>query len=93
MDHVYIEKINQHVGQEISIKGWLYNKTAKGKLRFLLIRDGTGIIQAVAVQKDLSPGMFESLDKVFTCTPGDSHKGQGGILTARAGEAGTIHNQ
>lgn len=64
MYHVYIEKINQHVGQEISIKGWLYNKTDKGKLRFLLIRDGTGIIQAVAVQKDLSPVMFESLDKL-----------------------------
>ena len=64
MGHVYIEEIGRHVGQEVSIKGWLYSKTDKGKLRFLLIRDGTGMIQAVAFQKDISSEILESIDKL-----------------------------
>ena len=51
MSPVYIEEIARHHGEEVTLKGWLYNKTEKGKLRFLLVRDGTGIIQAVVFQK------------------------------------------
>jgi len=57
-DQVYIRDIAQHVGQEITIKGWLYNKTDKGRLQFLMVRDGTGMIQAVAFKKELSPEAF-----------------------------------
>ena len=52
-EHVYIRDIAQYVGQEITIKGWLYNKRDKGRLQFLLVRDGTGTIQAVAFEKEL----------------------------------------
>ncbi|MCH8819401.1 MAG: asparagine--tRNA ligase, partial [Acidobacteria bacterium] len=62
MPHVYVEDIAQHVGQEVTLKGWLYNKTDKGKLRFLLIRDGTGVLQAVVFQKNVSPEVFEATD-------------------------------
>ncbi|GAB4235416.1 MAG: asparagine--tRNA ligase [Acidobacteriota bacterium] len=62
--HVYIEDVHRHVGAEITIKGWLYHKTDKGKLRFLLVRDGTGIIQAVVFQKNVSPEVFEAADSV-----------------------------
>ncbi len=62
MPHVYIQDIAEHVEQEVTLKGWLYNKTDKGKLRFLLIRDGTGVIQAVVFQKNVSPEVFQATD-------------------------------
>ncbi|MEE8161054.1 MAG: asparagine--tRNA ligase [Acidobacteriota bacterium] len=64
MSHAYIEDIGQHVDQEVTIKGWLYNKTDKGKLHFLMIRDGTGVIQAVVFQNNVSSHVFEETDKL-----------------------------
>src|SRR5438067_2516325 len=61
---IRIQDIASHVGQEVVIQGWLYNKTDKGKLQFLHLRDGTGILQAVAFQKDLSLEAFEAAQKV-----------------------------
>ncbi|MFP4322805.1 MAG: asparagine--tRNA ligase [Anaerolineales bacterium] len=54
-----ISNIGQHVGEEITIQGWLYNKTGKGKLQFLKVRDGTGIAQAVAFRGEVSDEVFE----------------------------------
>lgn len=62
--HIYIQDIPAHEGEEVTIKGWLYNKTDKGKLQFLLVRDGTGIIQAVAFKEDASPEVFAAAEKV-----------------------------
>ncbi|MFQ5929748.1 MAG: asparagine--tRNA ligase [Acidobacteriota bacterium] len=62
MPHVYIADIAEHADQEVTVKGWLYNKTHKGKLRFLLVRDGTGILQAVVFQKNVPPEVFEASD-------------------------------
>lgn len=61
---VYVEEIAAYVGQEVTIKGWLYNRTDKGKLQFLLVRDGTGIIQCVASQKDLPAEVFAAAQRV-----------------------------
>ena len=44
---VTISDLKDHVDQEVTIQGWLYHKTGKGKLVFLQMRDGTGICQAV----------------------------------------------
>ena len=56
---VYIRDIADYVGQEVTLKGWVYNRTDNGKLQFLVIRDGTGFIQAVAFQKELPAEVFE----------------------------------
>jgi len=58
MKWVYIKDIARYQDQEVIIKGWLYNKRSSGKIHFLLIRDGTGIIQAVMEQRHLSPEIF-----------------------------------
>jgi asparaginyl-tRNA synthetase len=58
--YVLIEDIATHEGKEITLKGWLYNKTDKGRLQFLLVRDGTGVIQAVVFEDDVSPQAFEA---------------------------------
>jgi len=59
-EHVYIRDVARHVGEEITVKGWLYGKTDKGRLQFLLVRDGTGIIQGVAFERELAPEAFEA---------------------------------
>ena len=59
-DRVAIERIAEHVGQEVTIKGWLYAKTGKGKLQFLQVRDGTGILQCVVFRKEVPLEVFEA---------------------------------
>jgi asparaginyl-tRNA synthetase len=59
-EHMFIEQIAEHVGEEVTIKGWLYAKTGKGKLQFLQVRDGTGILQCVVFKKEVTPEVFEA---------------------------------
>ena len=58
---IRIEHIAQYDGQEVTIKGWIYATTGKGKLQFLRLRDGTGIIQAVAFRPELGDELFEMI--------------------------------
>lgn len=58
--YVYIENLKEYVSQEVTLKGWLYNKRGKGKLQFLILRDGTGICQCVVFQSNVSEKDFES---------------------------------
>jgi asparaginyl-tRNA synthetase len=60
----YIDKIADYVGQEVIICGWLYNIRTSGKLMFPQFRDGTGIIQGVVSQKDVSPEVWEGFQKL-----------------------------
>jgi asparaginyl-tRNA synthetase len=55
---IQISDIARHDGQEVTLRGWLYNRTDKGRLQFLLVRDGTGIVQCVGFKKELSEEMF-----------------------------------
>src|SRR3979409_2595290 len=60
MPVVAIQDVGQHEGQEITLRGWLYNLREAGKLLFPIFRDGTGTIQGVVSLKD-QPAAFESL--------------------------------
>ena len=62
MKRVYIEEIGEHVGEEVILKGWLYNRRSSGKIHFLQVRDGTGVIQAVVSRGDVSGEVFELSD-------------------------------
>jgi len=62
--HVYIEDIGKYEGREVQIKGWLYNRRSSGKIRFLLIRDGTGIIQSVIAKGEADDRVFDTADRV-----------------------------
>jgi len=59
---VYIEDIHRHEGEEVTLKGWLYNKRSSGKLHFLQIRDGTGVLQCVMFKGDVTPEEFAAAD-------------------------------
>ncbi len=53
-----IDKIGDYTGQEVRLSGWLYNKRSSGKIKFLVVRDGTGIIQCVMVKNELPEDVF-----------------------------------
>ena len=61
---IYIEDLSKHTGEEVSISGWLYNKRSSGKVRFLIVRDGTGILQGVLVKANLSEEIFNQFDEL-----------------------------
>ncbi len=58
---IRVEEIAKHDQQEVTIQGWVYNRTDKGKLVFLLVRDGSGFAQCVAFKDDLDPAVFDQL--------------------------------
>jgi asparaginyl-tRNA synthetase len=64
MDFNYIEALPQLEGKQATIKGWLYNKSSKGKIHFLWIRDGTGIVQAVMVKGEVDDETFGLYDQL-----------------------------
>ena len=58
-----ISNIGTYENQKVTLKGWLYNKRSSGKIMFLILRDGTGIVQCVVSQKDVGQDLFARLDK------------------------------
>ena len=63
MKGVYVEDVGAHEGSEVTVRGWVYNKRSSGKLQFILLRDGTGIIQCVAF-RELFAGAVQALDRL-----------------------------
>jgi asparaginyl-tRNA synthetase len=61
---IQISKVGEFEGKEIAIKGWLYNKRSSGKLRFLLVRDGSATIQCVVFKNDVSEEAFNAADSL-----------------------------
>ena len=64
MDQIYIKDISKHVGEEITIKGWLYNQRSSGKLIFPQIRDGSGTIQGVVFKKNVPERVWSDFEKL-----------------------------
>jgi asparaginyl-tRNA synthetase len=64
MKQTYISEVSKHLGEEISIKGWLYNRRSSGKLTFLEIRDGSAIIQGIVSKKAVSEQCWNDSERV-----------------------------
>jgi asparaginyl-tRNA synthetase len=62
MTHVYIDKIGEHVGESVTVKGWLHNRRSSGKIHFLVVRDGTGFLQVVMGKNDVPEDTFKAAD-------------------------------
>ena len=62
MTRVYIEELSHHVGNRVTLKGWLAGKRSSGKIHFLQVRDGTGVCQCVASMADLGAERFAAAD-------------------------------
>src|SRR5919106_4559265 len=86
MSLVYIEDIARHAGQEVTIRGWLRNKREKGKLHFLIVRDGTGDLQAVVSKSAVGDEQFahsaaltQESSVILTGTVRQDARAQGGF--------------
>lgn len=62
--HVLVKRLSLHEGAVVTLKGWLYNARSKGKLHFLQLRDGTGIVQCVVAAADTTPEVFEAAGRL-----------------------------
>ncbi len=63
MSQTYIDQLKDHIGESVTLKGWLYNKRSSGKLVFLQLRDGTGIVQCV-VFKPNDEALYDLADSL-----------------------------
>ncbi|MCB0412029.1 MAG: asparagine--tRNA ligase [Bdellovibrionales bacterium] len=59
MTKTYINDLKDHVGKEVTLLGWVYNSRSSGKVKFLLVRDGTGICQCVYFQGECEESSLE----------------------------------
>ncbi|HET6314065.1 MAG TPA: asparagine--tRNA ligase [Chloroflexia bacterium] len=61
---VYIADLKDHDGQVVTVRGWLMHHRDKKKLQFLVLRDGTGTVQAVAFIDDVPPESWEKIGRL-----------------------------
>jgi len=61
---VRIEELGAYVDREVQLRGWLYHSRSKGKIVFLLVRDGSGICQCVVVRGEVPDETFEVADRL-----------------------------
>jgi len=59
---VTVADLGRHVGQMVRLQGWLYNRRSKGKIHFLQVRDGSGIVQGVMVKGEVPDDLFARCD-------------------------------
>jgi asparaginyl-tRNA synthetase len=55
----YVEQLSTLAGESVTLRGWVYNITGKGKLQFIMLRDGTGIVQCVVFKNNVGEEVFE----------------------------------
>jgi asparaginyl-tRNA synthetase len=59
-----IQHLDRQVGKEVLIRGWVYNTRSSGKILFLLVRDGTGIVQCPVVKGEVPEELFAQAEKL-----------------------------
>jgi asparaginyl-tRNA synthetase len=63
-DRFYIEDAAKYDGQIVTVRGWVYNKRSSGKIKFLILRDGTGLIQGILFKGECSEEAFQIFDQL-----------------------------
>ncbi|MBU2493575.1 MAG: asparagine--tRNA ligase [Bacteroidetes bacterium] len=61
---ITISDLSDYVGQDVTLKGWLYNKRSSGKVKFLILRDGTGYLQCIVFKGNVSEDVFKVADSL-----------------------------
>src|SRR5256714_11384847 len=84
MQQVYINQLSRHVGEEVTIRGWLYNTRSSGKLMFPQLRDGTGVVQCVVFKKAVAAEVGDGLGYLGQ----EAWLGVGGTVRADEGAPG-----
>jgi asparaginyl-tRNA synthetase len=56
-----VARLSDHVGRTVTLRGWVHNRTSKGKLHFVQFRDGSGYCQCVLFKKNVPGSLFEAV--------------------------------
>ena len=64
MEIIRISDIKNYEGKEVEIRGWLYNRRSSGKIKFLIVRDGTGFIQGTLIKNEMDEKIFDKADDI-----------------------------
>jgi asparaginyl-tRNA synthetase len=59
---VRIQDLGEHVGEDVTVRGWVHHRRGSGKVKFLVVRDGSGLVQCVGVKGELADEPFARLD-------------------------------
>ncbi|HOW17245.1 MAG TPA: OB-fold nucleic acid binding domain-containing protein, partial [bacterium] len=62
MKWVYIKDLKGYLGQDVVVKGWVYNLRVSKNIKFIIVRDGTGLLQSVVVKAEVSEELFNSIE-------------------------------
>jgi asparaginyl-tRNA synthetase len=62
MNRFYIEDAGKHEGQVVTVRGWVYQKRSSGKIKFLILRDGTGLMQSIFFKGECEEAAFEAAE-------------------------------
>src|SRR5687767_15504757 len=61
---VRIEALREHVGRAVSVRGWVTHLRSSGKVAFIVLRDGTGVLQSVIVKNSVAPEVWERFQQL-----------------------------
>jgi len=60
----YIEEASKNESKLVTLRGWVYNKRSSGKIKFLILRDGTGLLQGVLFKGECADEAFDIFEKL-----------------------------
>ena len=83
--HASVSEIARHEGETVVLEGWLYNSRSRGKIAFLSLRDGTGIIQCVLRKDAVDEATFEAARRLGP--PGAAERAAQAVLDMIDGQA------
>jgi len=64
LQYISIKNLGEAVGNEVTLRGWLYNKRSSGKVKFIILRDGTGLLQCIYFKGNVPDEIFELADRL-----------------------------
>ncbi len=64
MEWARISELKKYIGQKVVVKGWVYNLRSSKNIKFILLRDGSGLLQAVLFKGEASEEYFNKFDEL-----------------------------
>ena len=64
MKNILVKNVKYSENKNVTLNGWVYNTRSSGKIGFLMLRDGTGIIQCIVVKNEVKSHVFEQFKKL-----------------------------
>jgi asparaginyl-tRNA synthetase len=64
LQYILIKNLSEFTGEEVTLRGWLYNKRSSGKVKFIILRDGTGLLQCIYFKGNVTDEIFDLADRL-----------------------------